>query len=213
MKTHPIKYDVSSDDLYHDTTLGLVSLRTRALLPDLRTTHSDIAVGKVILPTPRLYFGMHITHSLRLRTKSIGLVRTISQRVWDVSSIQVLSRFTGFYVRTSASELTLGPFHGRPACQSIALGRGVCGTAAAEKRIVRVRDVDEWPGHIACDTATRSEVVVPIIVRGEVVALIDVDCAAIGGFDEEDESRLESLAKTLGASCDWDWNRENLAKV
>lgn len=61
----------------------------------------------------------------------------------------------------------LGPFHGRPACQSIAFSRGVCGTAAAEKRTIRVNDVEKWPGHIACDIRSRSEIVVPILVGGE----------------------------------------------
>ncbi|KAL2051349.1 hypothetical protein ABVK25_008401 [Lepraria finkii] len=99
--------------------------------------------------------------------------------------------------------LILGPFHGRPACQSIAFGRGVCGTAAAEKRTVRVEDVSEFPGHIACDEGSRSEIVVPLLVGGEVVAIIDIDCAVIGGFDEIDEEGLGKLAELLAASCDW----------
>ena len=78
--------------------------------------------------------------------------------------------WAGFYTRTPihAFSLILGPFHGRPACQSIAFGRGVCGTAAAEKRTVRVEDVREFPGHIACDEGSRSEIVVPLLVGGEV---------------------------------------------
>lgn len=79
--------------------------------------------------------------------------------------------WAGFYTlnRSQCSALILGPFHGRPACQSIALGRGVCGAAAAQKRTVRVEDVREFPGHIACDGDSRSEIVVPIIGKsGEV---------------------------------------------
>ena len=74
-----------------------------------------------------------------------------------------------------------------------------------------MQDVDDWPGHIACDASSRSEVVVPIICRGEVVALIDVDCAAIGGFDEVDDRGLRSLADVLGDSCDWGWSQKYLA--
>ena len=76
--------------------------------------------------------------------------------------------WAGFYTlnRSQPSTLILGPFHGRPACQSIAIGRGVCGTAAAHKRIVRVKDVREFPGHIACDGDSRSEIVVPILGKG-----------------------------------------------
>ena len=79
----------------------------------------------------------------------------------------------------------------------------MCGTAAAEKRVVKVHNVDEWPGHIACDTASRSELVVPILNDGYVVAIIDVDCAAVGGFDEDDEKGLGALADILGSACDW----------
>ncbi|KAL5336591.1 GAF domain-like protein [Aspergillus crustosus] len=99
--------------------------------------------------------------------------------------------------------LLLGPFQGRPACQEIRFGRGVCGTAASTASTVIVPDVFEFPGHIACDASSRSEIVVPILVRGETVAIIDVDCAVVGGFDEEDQRYLEELAGLLAGSCDW----------
>jgi L-methionine (R)-S-oxide reductase len=78
------------------------------------------------------------------------------------------------------------------ACQTISFGKGVCGTAA-----------QKFPGHIACDGESKSEIVVPILSCGKVVAIIDVDCAVEGGFDEVDKESLERLAKLLGASCDW----------
>ena len=105
--------------------------------------------------------------------------------------------------------LTLGPFHGRPACQSIRFGRGVCGTAAAGKTTVRVHDVEEWPGHIACDAESRSEIVVPVVLSEEIMAIIDVDCAVVGGFDDVDVRGLERLAALLCDACDWDWNGKN----
>lgn len=98
----------------------------------------------------------------------------------------------------------LGPFQGQVACQTIAVGKGVCGTAAAQGRTVRVADVDAFPGHIACDGASRSEIVVPVKnADGQVVAIIDIDCAELHGFDDVDQNRLEELAALLGRACDW----------
>jgi L-methionine (R)-S-oxide reductase len=99
--------------------------------------------------------------------------------------------------------LLLGPFHGKPACQQIRFGKGVCGTAAASQKTVIVPDVLQFPGHIACDADSRSEIVVPIIIRGETVAIIDIDCTLPSGFDEEDQKYLEKLADLLAESCDW----------
>ncbi|KAL3460795.1 GAF domain-like protein [Aspergillus heterothallicus] len=99
--------------------------------------------------------------------------------------------------------LWLGPFQGRPACQEIRFGRGVCGAAAEKRETVVVPDVFEFPGHIACDASSRSEIVVPILHKGETVAIIDIDCAVTDGFDEEDKKYLEELATLLSESCDW----------
>ncbi|KAL8939227.1 MAG: hypothetical protein Q9216_003473 [Gyalolechia sp. 2 TL-2023] len=121
--------------------------------------------------------------------------------------------WAGFYILdpTSSSssdqererQLILGPFMGKVACQRIQFHRGVCGTAAAEERTVRVDDVDTWPGHIACDGDSRSEIVVPMMVGGTTVGVIDIDCAAKNGFDEVDEEGLERLAALVAGSCDW----------
>ena len=95
------------------------------------------------------------------------------------------------------------------ACQTIAFGRGVCGAAAASRRTQLVPDVEAFPGHIACDSDSRSEIVVPIVVggaeggEGRLVAIIDVDCTDAGGFDEVDQAFLEKLAGLLARSCDW----------
>ncbi len=79
----------------------------------------------------------------------------------------------------------------------------MCGTAAATGATQLVRDVDAFPGHIACDGASRSEIVVPVVVEGKVVAIIDVDCAVVDGFDEVDKKWLERVAEVVGAGCDW----------
>jgi len=89
------------------------------------------------------------------------------------------------------------------ACQTIAFGRGVCGAAAATGKTQLIPDVDAFPGHIACDGDSRSEVVVPIVVDGKVVAIIDVDCAVKDGFNDVDRVWLEKLADLVAKSCDW----------
>ncbi|GAB1313992.1 hypothetical protein MFIFM68171_04202 [Madurella fahalii] len=123
--------------------------------------------------------------------------------------------WAGFYTFDSLSppsrpQLILGPFQGKVACQTIAFGRGVCGAAAAQQTTQLVPDVDAFPGHIACDGDSRSEIVVPILADGDgvgevkkVVAIIDVDCAVPDGFDEVDRVWLERLAGLIGRSCDW----------
>ncbi|KAL2817287.1 GAF domain-like protein [Aspergillus cavernicola] len=104
---------------------------------------------------------------------------------------------------SAVQTLWLGPFQGRPACQEIRFGRGVCGAAAEKRETVVVPDVLEFPGHIACDASSRSEIVVPILAGRETVAIIDIDCAEPAGFDEEDKKYLEELALLLSESCDW----------
>lgn len=104
--------------------------------------------------------------------------------------------WTGFY-RALAGELVLGPFAGRPACIRIAFGQGVCGAAAATGQTQLVPDVHAFPGHIACDAASRSELVVPVVHDGAVVAVIDLDSPEPARFDEEDAAGIEALARLL----------------
>jgi L-methionine (R)-S-oxide reductase len=113
----------------------------------------------------------------------------------------------GFYVLDPSvkdkEQLILGPFQGKVACQTIPFGRGVCGAAAATKTTQLIEDVEKFPGHIACDSESKSEIVVPIVSGGKVVAIIDVDCAVLNGFDETDKKHLEQLAELLSKGCDW----------
>jgi len=99
----------------------------------------------------------------------------------------------GFYLLRSG-ELVLGPFQGKPACVRIALGKGVCGTAARDATTIVVPDVNAFPGHIACDTASRSEVVVPVLRGGRVIGVLDLDSPRLARFTEEDARGLEALA-------------------
>ncbi|HEX5257903.1 MAG TPA: GAF domain-containing protein [Sphingomicrobium sp.] len=97
----------------------------------------------------------------------------------------------------SGQELVLGPFQGRPACIRIKFGEGVCGTAAALRKVRRVDDVNAFPGHIACDSASASELVVPIVRSGELIAVLDLDSPKTGRFTEEDEAGCVRLAEIL----------------
>jgi L-methionine (R)-S-oxide reductase len=109
--------------------------------------------------------------------------------------------WAGFYLYKSG-ELVLGPFQGKPACVRIALGKGVCGTAAANRETVRVEDVHQFPGHIACDSASNSEIVIPLVRRGELLGVLDLDSPELRRFGEQDQRGLEALAKIFIASLD-----------
>ena len=104
--------------------------------------------------------------------------------------------WAGFYLM-EGGKLVLGPFQGKPACIEIPLGRGVCGTAAAEKRTILVEDVHRFPGHIACDSASNSEIVVPIFRNGEVYGVLDIDSPCFFRFSGEDQKGLEEIVDIL----------------
>lgn len=104
--------------------------------------------------------------------------------------------WAGFYLLEGCT-LVLGPFQGKPACIEIPVGRGVCGTAVAEGRTQLVRDVHQFPGHIACDSASNSEIVVPIRMGGKVIGVLDIDSPHIGRFTEDDQAGLEAFVEIL----------------
>jgi L-methionine (R)-S-oxide reductase len=104
--------------------------------------------------------------------------------------------WVGFY-RNVGDELVLGPFQGRPACIRIKFGQGVCGVAAETRRVQRVEDVHAFPGHIACDSASNSEIVVPLVRDGELIGLLDLDSPTTGRFSDEDEAGCIRLGEIL----------------
>lgn len=114
-----------------------------------------------------------------------NFVALLQEHVPDVN-------WVGIYVRRG-QELVLGPFQGRPACVRIPFGQGVCGTAAAERRTLRVADVHEFDGHIACDPASNAELVVPLVVHDEVIGVLDIDSPTAGRFSQADERGVEHL--------------------
>nr|WP_244559505.1 MULTISPECIES: GAF domain-containing protein [unclassified Azospirillum] len=138
-----------------------------------------------------------------------GLLTGERHRIANCANIAALMfntlpdlNWAGFYLLQGA-ELVLGPFQGKPACVRIPLGRGVCGTAGQQMQSVLVPDVHAFPGHIACDAASRSELVVPLIKDGRLLGVIDLDSPLPNRFDPADQAGIETLASLLVDGCDW----------
>lgn len=126
-------------------------------------------------------------------TDSVANMANLAALLWQM--LPDLN-WAGFY-RLIGDELVLGPFCGKPACIRIPLGRGVCGTAAQSGETQLVADVHAFAGHIACDAASQSELVVPVIWEGRVLAVIDLDSPILARFDEDDQQGIELLARTI----------------
>ncbi len=105
--------------------------------------------------------------------------------------------WVGFYLLHPDDVLVLGPFQGLPACTRIPVGKGVCGTSAARKQTIRVDDVSQFPGHIACDAASRSEIVVPMMKDGKVIGVLDIDSPKLARFSDTDQRCLEQFVHAL----------------
>lgn len=110
--------------------------------------------------------------------------------------------WVGFYLMKQG-KLILGPFQGKLACIHIPLGRGVCGTAAESRKLQLVKDVHSFPGHIACDSASNSEVVVPMIKDDKVIGVLDIDSPSLSRFDETDADYLQQITEMIVMGCDW----------
>jgi GAF domain-containing protein len=110
--------------------------------------------------------------------------------------------WAGFYLIQN-NELLLGPFQGKPACVHIPIGKGVCGTAVSRNETQLVSDVHEFPGHIACDSASRSEIVIPLRDRDRIVGVLDIDSPLLARFDEDDRNGLEEFAEILTVGTEW----------
>ena len=129
-------------------------------------------------------------------TDMIANMANISALLW-MSLPQI--NWAGFYIMRDG-ELVLGPFQGKPACVRIAVGKGVCGTAVAQDALQLVENVHDFDGHIACDAASNSEIVIPVHQNGEVVAVLDIDSPVYSRFDQEDAEGLQTLVAILEAS-------------
>jgi GAF domain-containing protein len=139
----------------------------------------------------------------QLAEQARGLLHGERDRVANAANLSALVyhalpelNWVGFYF-FDGTELVVGPFQGRPACVRIALERGVCGAAARSRQTQRVDDVHAFPDHIACDAASRSELVVPLVHRGELLGVFDIDSPRPSRFDAQDQAGLESLAQVF----------------
>jgi L-methionine (R)-S-oxide reductase len=142
----------------------------------------------------------------QLAEELTGLLRGESDLVANAANTAALVfdalpdlNWAGFYF-LKEGELVVGPFQGKPACVRIALGKGVCGTAAAQRKTIVVPDVDAFPGHIACDAASRSEIVVPLLAGDELLGVLDIDSPRLARFNDGDARGLERLGAIFLAS-------------
>jgi len=136
----------------------------------------------------------------------------LEEEPWYVSAMSNLSslimaalpdlNWAGFYLMRK-DRLTVGPFQGKPACIHIAPGKGVCGAAVARDETVVVPDVHQFPGHIACDSASESEIVIPIHANGQVAAVLDIDSPVKNRFSLEDREKLEALVRLMEEKISW----------
>lgn len=121
----------------------------------------------------------------------------------NVSALLNLSlddiNWVGFYLLENEDTLVLGPFQGNPACVRIAVGKGVCGTAFEQKSTLRVEDVHQFEGHIACDAASNSEIVIPLVKDGKHIGVLDIDSPSLNRFDQDDQNGLELIMASLKA--------------
>jgi L-methionine (R)-S-oxide reductase len=145
-------------------------------------------------------------HYAELRQQSAALVADEPDLIANMANLSALLywalqdvNWAGFYLLKD-QQLVLGPFHGQPACIRIPLGKGVCGAAAEQKSIQLVYDVHEFAGHIACDAASNSEVVLPIYKDNNVIAVLDLDSPLVGRFDQADIDGLQAIVDSLEAS-------------
>lgn len=144
-----------------------------------------------------------MTDYLRLHAQLEALTGRFPYRIANLANASALLyqtleglNWAGFYLMEDG-KLVLGPFQGRTACIEIAVGRGVCGAAVAQDRTLRVEDVHQFPGHIACDCASNSEIVVPIRKDGQIIGVLDLDSPRTGRFTEEDQTGLEEFVRIL----------------
>ncbi|KAF6845242.1 gaf domain nucleotide-binding protein [Colletotrichum musicola] len=179
---------------------------TSATNPRTRTVHADASNFASGVTKEQAY------EQVLLQAEGLFNLSNVASLLWhayhSLPSPSSSVNWSGFYVLDPKStpakpSLILGPFQGKVACQTIPFGRGVCGAAASTRETQLVPDVDAFPGHIACDGDSRSEIVVPIVSGGKLVAIIDVDCAEVNGFDDVDRVWLEKLAVLLAEGCDW----------
>ncbi len=148
-------------------------------------------------------FYIDLSHSLR---NLIGEERDPIANMANMASLLYFSlpsiNWSGFYL-FNGQELVLGPFHGKPACVRIQMGKGVCGTSVIKRETLMIENVHEFPGHIACDADSKSEIVLPIIKDEIIIGVLDIDSPIYARFDEDDKNGLQQLIKILLFATDF----------
>jgi L-methionine (R)-S-oxide reductase len=132
-----------------------------------------------------------------LLTKDDNLISNLSNCTATIKDVFEKVSWAGFYL-FDETRLYLGPFQGKVACTKIELGKGVCGTAAIQRKTIIVPDVDKFPGHIVCDSGSRSEIVIPILKNERLIGVLDLDSYELNSFGETDKKYLEEICKFLG---------------
>lgn len=150
------------------------------------------------------YNGNRIENYELVKKQLHALIHDEKNQIANLSNASALlnqfldrTNWVGFYLTDLSDELVLGPFQGLPACIRIPLGKGVCGTAAKNRETILVEDVNQFPGHIACDAASNSEIVIPMIKNGNLVGVLDIDSQEKSRFDELDRKMLEEFVEIL----------------
>lgn len=150
-----------------------------------------------------MYQGKKENNYELVKKQLLALIEDETNRIANLSNAAALLNqfldeinWVGFYLYEEG-QLILGPFQGLPACVRIPMGRGVCGTSAATEKTLRIDDVHQFPGHIACDAASRSEIVIPLMKDGKLIGVLDIDSPVTGRFDEMDQQGLEKFAEIL----------------
>ncbi|MFJ8068113.1 GAF domain-containing protein [Peribacillus sp. NPDC096447] len=150
-----------------------------------------------------MYQGKKENNYELVQKQLLALIEDETNRIANLSNAAALLNqfldeinWVGFYLYEEG-QLILGPFQGLPACVRIPMGRGVCGTSAATEKTLRIEDVHKFPGHIACDAASRSEIVIPLMKDGNLIGVLDIDSPVTDRFDEMDQQGLEKFAEIL----------------
>lgn len=155
--------------------------------------------------TNELYSGTREENYNLLLKQLVSLMEDEKSKIANLSNASALLQqfladinWVGFYLLEEEDELVLGPFQGKPACTRIKVGRGVCGTAVSRNEAQLVDDVHQFPGHIACDSASNSEIVIPLRSKGQIIGVLDIDSPLFARFDQVDLSYLTAFADKLG---------------
>src|SRR5262245_44828264 len=175
--------------------LGVDSVKCTSL-----PMHSLTRIDSHALAKPALYDQIRTELTALLEGERDFIANTANCAALLFQSLPEVN-WTGFYF-LKGSDLVLGPFQGKPACVRIGRGRGVCGAAAAAKETIIVASVHDFPGHIACDAVSNSEIVVPLIKADHLLGVLDLDSPTLGRFDAVDRKGLEAIAATLVTSSD-----------